>query len=212
MALGHGSKKSRSCDLEVSPAPVDLPLEWVGPGNKASMTPSKMLRRPCRCLLAFLIIVTIIILSGGAALAWYFLEYRVWVLEPRVQLQYTARLSILNRNYSSGLSSHTSPAFTAQAKEVQDMVRRIVKGSDLSRYFNSTKVFAFGEGSVVAHFWLVLSVPDSHVGKVTMERVSSCLHSLLGAYRGSDREETANYGEYLLHLPLSLSQKQTPKL
>lgn len=57
------------------------------------------------------------------------------------------------------------------------------------------------EGSVVAHFWLVLSVPDSHVGKVTMERVSSCLHSLLGAYRGSDREETANYGEYLLHLP-----------
>ncbi|XP_031689306.1 transmembrane protease serine 6 isoform X2 [Oncorhynchus kisutch] len=201
MALGHGSKKSRSCDLEVAPAPVDLPLEWVGPGNEASMTSSKMLRRPCRCLLAFLVIVTIIILSGGATLAWYFLEYRVWVLEPRVQQQYTARLSILNRNYSSGLSSHTSPAFTAQAKEVQDMVRRIVKGSDLSRYFNSTKVFAFGEGSVVAHFWLVLSVPDSHVGKVTMERVSSCLHSLLGAYRGSDREETANYGEYLLHLP-----------
>nr|XP_046166528.1 transmembrane protease serine 6 [Oncorhynchus gorbuscha] len=212
MALGHGSKKSRSCDLEVSPAPVDLSLEWVGPGNKASMTPSKMLRRPCRCLLAFLIIVTIIILSGGATLAWYFLEYRVWVLEPRVQQQYTARLSILNRNYSSGLSSHTSPAFTAQAKEVQDMVRRIVKGSDLSRYFNSTKVFAFGEGSVVAHFWLVLSVPDSHVGKVTMERVSSCLHSLLGAYRESDREETANYGEYLLHLPSFSITETDPKV
>ncbi|XP_038835120.1 transmembrane protease serine 6-like isoform X2 [Salvelinus namaycush] len=201
MALGHGSKKSRSCDLEVAPAPVDLPLEWVGPGNEASVTSSKMLRRPCRCLLVFLIIVTIIILSGGATLAWYFLEYSVWVLEPRVQQQYTARLSILNRNYSSGLSSHTSPAFTAQAKEVQDMVRRIVKGSDLSRYFNSTKVFAFGEGSVAAHFWLVLSVPGSHVGKVTMEQVSSCLQSLLGAYRGSDREETANYGGYLLHLP-----------
>ncbi|XP_036796039.1 transmembrane protease serine 6 isoform X1 [Oncorhynchus mykiss] len=212
MALGHGSKKSRSCDLEVAPAPVDLPLEWVGPGNEASMTSSKMLRRPCRCLLAFLIIVTIIILSGGATLAWYFLEYRVWVLEPRVQQQYTARLSILNRNYSSGLSSHTSPAFTAQAKEVQDMVRRIVKGSDLSRYFNSTKVFAFGEGSVVAHFWLVLSVPDSHVGKVTMERVSSCLHSLLGAYRGSDREETANYGEYLLHLPSFSITETDPKV
>ncbi|XP_045546917.1 transmembrane protease serine 6 isoform X2 [Salmo salar] len=212
MALGHGSKKSRFCDLEVAPAPVDLPLEWVGPGNEASVTSSKMLRRPCRCLLAFLIIVTIIILSGGATLAWYFLEYRVWVLEPRVQQQYTARLSILNRNYSSGLSSHTSPAFTAQAKEVEDMVRRIVKGSDLSRYFNSTKVFAFGEGSVVAHFWLVLSVPDSHVGKVTLERVSSCLQSLLGAYRGSDREETANYGEYLLHLPSFSITETDPKV
>nr|XP_029539904.1 transmembrane protease serine 6-like isoform X1 [Oncorhynchus nerka] len=212
MALGHGSKKSRSCDLEVAPAHVDLPLEWVGPGNEASMTSSKMLRRPCRCLLAFLIIFTIIILSGGATLAWYFLEYRLWVLEPRVPQQYTARLSILNRNYSSGLSSHTSPAFTAQAKEVQDMVRRIVKGSDLSRYFNSTKVFAFGEGSVVAHFWLVLSVPDSHVGKVTIERVSSCLHSLLGAYRGSDREETANYGEYLLHLPSFSITETDPKV
>ncbi|XP_055763648.1 transmembrane protease serine 6 [Salvelinus fontinalis] len=212
MALGHGSKKSRSCDLEVAPAPVDLPLEWVGPGNEASVTSSKMLRRPCRCLLVFLIIVTIIILSGGATLAWYFLEYRVWVLEPRVQQQYTARLSILNRNYSSGLSSHTSPAFTAQAKEVQDMVRRIVKGSDLSRYFNSTKVFAFGEGSVVAHFWLVLSVPGSHVGKVTMEQVSSCLQSLLEAYRGSDREETANYGGYLLHLPSFSITETAPKV
>ncbi|XP_045569224.1 transmembrane protease serine 6 [Salmo salar] len=92
------------------------------------------------------------------------------------------------------------------------MVRRIVKGSDLSRYFNSTKVFAFGEGSVVAHFWLVLSVPDSHVGKVTMERVSSCLQSLLGAYRGSDREETANYGEYLLHLPSFSITETDPKV
>ncbi|XP_041725627.1 transmembrane protease serine 6 [Coregonus clupeaformis] len=212
MALGHGSRKSRSCDMEVPPAPVDLQLERVGPSNEASVTSSKTLRRPCRCLLAFLIIVTTIILSVGATLAWYFLEYRVWVLEPRIQQQYTARLSILNRNYSSGLSSHTSPAFTAQAKEVQDMVRRIVKSSDLYRYFNSTKVFAFAEGSVVAHFWLVLSVPGSHVGKVTMERVNSSLQSLLGSYRGSDREETANYGEYLLHLPSFSITETDPKV
>ncbi|CAB1344413.1 unnamed protein product [Coregonus sp. 'balchen'] len=212
MALGHGSRKSRSCDMEVPPAPVDLQLERVGPSNEASVMSSKTLRRPCRCLLAFLIIVTTIILSVGATLAWYFLEYRVWVLEPRIQQQYTARLSILNRNYSSGLSSHTSPAFTAQAKEVQDMVRRIVKSSDLYRYFNSTKVFAFAEGSVVAHFWLVLSVPGSHVGKVTMERVNSSLQSLLGSYRGSDRDETANYGEYLLHLPSFSITETDPKV
>ncbi len=51
-------------------------------------------------------------------------EYRVWVLEPRVQQQYMAYLSILNRNFSADLSSHDSPAFKKEAKGVQNMVSR----------------------------------------------------------------------------------------
>lgn len=49
-------------------------------------------------------------------------DYRVWVLEPRVQQQYIVYLSILNRNFSAELSSHTSPAFKREAKGVQSMV------------------------------------------------------------------------------------------
>ena len=51
-------------------------------------------------------------------------EHRVWLLEPRVQQQYTAYLSILNRNFSADLSSHNSPAFKKEAKGVENMVSK----------------------------------------------------------------------------------------
>ncbi|XP_034150112.1 transmembrane protease serine 6 isoform X2 [Esox lucius] len=203
MAFGHGSKESRSFDEEVAPAPVDTKLEGKAAGK---------FRQPNKCLLVVIVVIGVIILAIGATLGWFFLEYRVWVSEPRVQKQYTGRLSILNRNFSTDLSSHTSPAFTAQAKDVEDMVQRIVKESALSRYFNSTKVFAFGEGSVAAHFWLVLSVPGSHVEKVTLERVSDSLQGRLEAYRGSQREEVASCGGYLIHLPSFAVTEMEPKV
>lgn len=49
-------------------------------------------------------------------------EYRVWVLEARVQQQYTAYLSILNRTFSADLSSASSTAFQEEAEGVQAMV------------------------------------------------------------------------------------------
>lgn len=51
-------------------------------------------------------------------------EYRVWVLEHRVQQQYTAYLSILNWNFSADLSSHSNLAFKKEAKGVQNLVSR----------------------------------------------------------------------------------------
>uniref|UniRef100_UPI003AAD8782 transmembrane protease serine 6 n=1 Tax=Centroberyx gerrardi TaxID=166262 RepID=UPI003AAD8782 len=212
MALGHGSKKSRSCDLGV--APLDDGVSSADGETAAAVAPPTRRTRTCKCLLAFLAtVIIIIILAGGAALAWYFLEYRVWVLEPRVQQQYTAYLSILNRNFSAGLSSHSSLVFRTEAKAVQNMVKKVVKRSDLSRYLNSTTVFAFGEGSVVAHFWILLSIPGSHVGRVTLEKVTRSLQDGLEAYRlGGEGGETASYDGYLLHLP-SLSVTETdPKV
>lgn len=52
-------------------------------------------------------------------------EYRVWVLEPRVQQQYTAYLSIVNRNFSSDLASHSSPSFKRETKALQKTVRTV---------------------------------------------------------------------------------------
>lgn len=44
------------------------------------------------------------------------------MLEPRVQQQYIVYLSIVNRNFSADLSSHTGPVFKREAKGVQNMV------------------------------------------------------------------------------------------
>lgn len=207
MALGHGSKKSISCEQGVIPASLN---NGVGPSNPEVDSRSRR-SRPCKCLLAFLTILVLLLIAGGAALAWYFLEYRVWVLEPRIQQQYTAYISILNRNFSADLSSHNSLTFKKEAKGVQIMVEKVLKSSKLSRYFNYTTVFAFGEGSVVAHFWIILSVPRSHSDRVTLQRVISSLEEGLRGSRGS-QEETASFNGYVFHLPALTVSETDPKV
>lgn len=57
------------------------------------------------------------------------------------------------------------------------------------------------EGSVVAHFWLVMSVPVSHVGTVTLEKVTESLEKGLRRYAGSMEEEVACFNGYIIHVP-----------
>ncbi|XP_069023724.1 transmembrane protease serine 6 [Embiotoca jacksoni] len=204
MAFGQDSKKSISCDQGLTPTSLN---NRVGAATRA-VAPPKKKTQFCKCLLAFLIILIIILTVAGAMLAWYFLEYRVWVLEPRVQQQYTAYISILNRNFSADLSSHNGSAFKKEARRVQNTVKKIMNRSSLSRYLNYTTVFAFGEGSVVAHFWIVLSVPSSHAGGVTLDRVTRSLQEGLRRYSGPKEEEMASIDGHLFHL-LTLSVSET---
>ncbi|MEQ2159158.1 hypothetical protein GOODEAATRI_019727, partial [Goodea atripinnis] len=57
------------------------------------------------------------------------------------------------------------------------------------------------QGSVVAHFWIVLSVPSSHIGIVTGETVTRSLEDGFKWYSKSVGEETADVDGYLFHLP-----------
>ncbi|XP_032417692.1 transmembrane protease serine 6 isoform X3 [Xiphophorus hellerii] len=198
MALGCGSKESLSCDREVTPA--SLSNEQVGAATQNVELHIKT-TRTCKLLLASLVVLIVFLIAVAAALAWYFLEYSVWTLEPRVQQQYTAYLTIVNRNFSADLACHNNPVFKTEAKYVENTLKKILKASSLSRYFNYTTVFAFGQGSVVAHFWIVLSVPSSHVGKVTVEEVTRSLEDGLRWYGRSQRGETANVDGFLFHLP-----------
>lgn len=50
------------------------------------------------------------------------------MLEPRVQQQYTAYVSIMNRNFTADLSSHDNLAFKKEAKGVQKLVSREHRG------------------------------------------------------------------------------------
>ncbi|XP_034388451.1 transmembrane protease serine 6 [Cyclopterus lumpus] len=206
MALGRGSKKSTSRDRVVTPAALNHGVIAPASQQEEAVAPPTRKARSCKWVLALLIII---LAAAGATLAWYFLEYRVWVLEPRVRQQYTAYLSILNRNFSADLSSHGSAAFKEEARGVQIMVKKIMMGSSLSRYFNYSTVFAFGEGSVVAHFWIVMSVPGSHVGRLTLEEVTRSLEEGLRGRGGSGGEEAAaGCSGYLVRLR-SLSVSDT---
>ncbi|XP_048056798.1 transmembrane protease serine 6 isoform X2 [Megalobrama amblycephala] len=178
--------------------------------SRADPDPSHKRRSFPKCLFGLIFIIILFILAGSSCLIWYFLEYRVWVTEPRVIQQYTASVSILNKNFSVSLSSHESSEFRAEATSVQNMVEKLVKSTDLSRYFNFTAVFAFGEGSVVAHFWLRLSVPVSHVEKVSVARLNASVFREL--QRFTDAQQISSYEGFQLLLP-SLSITETnPKV
>ncbi|XP_064179798.1 transmembrane protease serine 6 isoform X1 [Anguilla rostrata] len=197
MALENGTEGLNCNYLRTAPTHMNQEANHTEQNVAGPPHPGKLAGLPKRRLVVPSIII-LLVLAGSGALIWYFLDYRVWVLEPRVQQQYSAMVTILNRNFSSPLASRSSLEFRAEARLLQDMVKKLVTSSDLSRYFNSTTVFAFGEGSLVAHFWLILSVPKSHVEKVTLEQVSGSLISRLLAYSTGN---TASYRGYLLYLP-----------
>ncbi|KAJ8406710.1 hypothetical protein AAFF_G00296260 [Aldrovandia affinis] len=183
-------------------------LKHAEQNGVASPRPGKAVRVPMWRWVVPSIIV-LLVLAGSGVLVWYFQEYRVWVLEARVQQNYTAMVTVLNRNFSSQLASRTSLEYRTEARSMQDMVKKLVKSSDLSRYFNSTAVFAFGEGSVIAHFWLVLSVPKSHAEKVTLVHVRRSLSNHLLAHSDG---KTANYRGYQLYLPSFSVIESGPKV
>lgn len=56
------------------------------------------------------------------------------------------------------------------------------------------------EGSVVAHFWLILSLPESHAGKVTMQKVNESLLGTLQSFREAGVKDTVSLEGYLLLL------------
>lgn len=56
------------------------------------------------------------------------------------------------------------------------------------------------EGSVVAHFWLILSLPESHAGKVTMQKVNESLLETMQSFRETGVKDTVSLEGYLLLL------------
>ncbi|XP_053353920.1 transmembrane protease serine 6 [Clarias gariepinus] len=196
--------------VEYGNGKVESPVSQVG-SEKILIQKSKSKVISVRSIVLIIIFI-LLILAGGSVLAWYFLEYRVWVLEVRVEQQYIGQISILNRNFSTALSSHTSRVFREEARNVEAMLEKIVKLSGVSRYFKSTRVFGFSEGSVVAHFWLILSLPESHAEKVTMQKVSESLLGTLQGFRETDVKDTVNLeGNLLLLSEFSISETQ-PKV
>lgn len=208
--MEHKNTKSSVYCVENGNGKVASPVSQVGSDN--ILMPTFTYKVVSQRTIALIVIFILLILAGGSTLAWYFLEYRVWTLEERVEQQYIGQISILNRNFSSALSSHTSRVFREEARTTEAMLGKLVKSSDVSRYFKSTTVFGFSEGSVVAHFWLILSLPESHAGKVTMQKVNESLLGTLQSFREAGVKDTVSLEGYLLLLSsFSISETQ-PKV
>lgn len=70
----------------------------------------------------------------------------------------------------------------------------------MNTFLTLVKCGFHSECSVVAHFWLILSLPESHVGKVTMQMVNESLLGILQSFRETGDKDTVNSEGYLLLL------------
>ncbi|XP_003202311.1 transmembrane protease serine 6 [Meleagris gallopavo] len=123
--------------------------------------------------------IVFLLLAGAAAATWYFLDYRPWHLEPTILQFYSGSLQVLNRRYFSELGQVESRAFWLESAKLQNMLKDLIHSTELGRYYNSSTVYAFGEGALTFFFWFTLQIPESQQKEMTAERVNAVLHQEL---------------------------------
>ncbi|NWS18856.1 TMPS6 protease, partial [Pachyramphus minor] len=105
--------------------------------------------------------------------------YRPWHLEPSILQFYCGSLQVLNRRYSLDLGQVESRAFWLESAKLQNMLKELIGATELGRYYNSSTVYAFGEGALTFFFWFTLQIPESQQKETTAERVNTVLHQEL---------------------------------
>nr|XP_056703056.1 transmembrane protease serine 6 [Euleptes europaea] len=134
-------------------------------------------RHNCRRCLLFSVVL--VLLGGAGAIAWYFFDYKPHFWESTSLHFYSGSLRILNRQYSLDHGRMESRAFWTETAKMQRMLKDLIHASELAPYYNSTTIYAFGEGSLTCFFWFALQVPKSQHKEMTAEKVNTMLYRQL---------------------------------
>ncbi|KAJ7425860.1 Transmembrane protease serine 6 [Willisornis vidua] len=147
--------------------------------DSSSLSNDKSETNSHHCLRYVPLGITFLVLAGAAAATWYFLDYRPWHLEPTILQFYCGSLQVLNRRYFPDLGQVESRAFWLESAKLQNMLKELIRATELGRYYNSSTVYAFGEGALTFFFWFTLQIPESQQKEATAERVNTVLHQEL---------------------------------
>uniref|UniRef100_A0A8D0CCI6 Transmembrane protease serine 6 n=1 Tax=Salvator merianae TaxID=96440 RepID=A0A8D0CCI6_SALMN len=126
--------------------------------------------------------ITLVLLGGTGAVTWYFLGK-----ESTLHF-YSGSLRILNQQYSVDHGRMESRAFWTETSKAQKMLKDLIHATDLAPYYNSSSVYAFGEGSLTCFFWFALQIPKSQQHNMNVEKVNISLYKeLLASTNGMGR-------------------------
>ncbi|XP_072512059.1 transmembrane protease serine 6 [Notamacropus eugenii] len=116
--------------------------------------------------------LALLMLVVGGVLLWYFLGYK---REVTVSQLYSGSLRVLNRHFSLDLSRRESSAFRSETVKAQNMLRDLIFATRLAPYYNSSTVYAFGEGPLTCFFWFILQIPENRRHMLTPDAVKQVL-------------------------------------
>ncbi|XP_053112433.1 transmembrane protease serine 6 isoform X2 [Hemicordylus capensis] len=72
-----------------------------------------------------------------------------------------------------------SRVFWTERTKSQQMLKDLIHATELGHYYNSSTVYAFGEGSLTCFFWFTLQIPQTQKKEMTEEKVNTKLHKEL---------------------------------
>ncbi|XP_053577193.1 transmembrane protease serine 6 [Bombina bombina] len=154
--------------------PTEMPEDAVSEtGSERSL-----LKRRDWLKFAPLWIVVLLVAAGG--LTWYLLEVSSHPVLQASRL-YAGHLRVVSHELTQDLTRPESSWFRTEAAHLQKLVKSLVMTSDLAPYYNTSTVYAFGEGSLMVYFWVSLEVPETHAQSVSMSSVKDSLTKVLQA-------------------------------
>ncbi|XP_010222428.1 PREDICTED: transmembrane protease serine 6 [Tinamus guttatus] len=131
------------------------------------------------CLRYVPLCIAFLLLVGTATATWYFLDYKPRHPETAILQLYSGSLQVLNRQYTPELGRSESRAFWIESAKLQKMLKELIDATELGRYYNSSTVYAFGEGALTFFFWFALQIPENQQKEMTAERVNATLRQEL---------------------------------
>ncbi|XP_006156590.1 transmembrane protease serine 6 [Tupaia chinensis] len=127
--------------------------------------------------------LALVVLATVGVLLWYFLAYKAQVTVSQV---YSGSLRVLNRHFSQDLARRESSAFRSETAKAQKMLQELIASTSLGTYYNSSSIYAFGEGSLTCFFWFILQIPEHRRPVLSPEVVRALLvEELLSTANGS---------------------------
>ncbi|XP_067875628.1 transmembrane protease serine 6 isoform X2 [Heterodontus francisci] len=99
--------------------------------------------------------------------------------KPKFSVHFVGSLRILNKDFNYNYADKASEEFDTETKEIGEMIKEAFSSSDIKSFYNKSKVFTFGKGSLVPYFWMDFRVTREKIKNVTTDLVKSTLNKHL---------------------------------
>ncbi|XP_067830352.1 transmembrane protease serine 6 [Heptranchias perlo] len=149
-------------------------------GSLPQAIPTKTPVRKKRTTVILSLLLIPILVTVGVVL-WYFLVEKPKIDSPKFGVQYVGRLTIVNKDFDYNYADKASDVFQKETKDIGKTIKEAFTSSDIKSYYNKSKVFTFGKGSLMSYFWLDLRVTSKEREKLTEDLVKSSLNKNLQA-------------------------------
>ncbi|XP_038639800.1 transmembrane protease serine 6 [Scyliorhinus canicula] len=166
--------EQEACNFTPAATIVKTDVTW-NPNLQFVALPFQPAKKKRAMTIVSIILAAVLLVIVGVAL-WYFLIEKPKIDAPKYPMSFVGNLHILNKDFNSDYGDKASDAFESGMTDIGAQVKEAFTSSDISSEYNKSKVFTFGEGSLVPYFWMDFRVTEKQMKNLTTDLVKSTLN------------------------------------